>query len=213
MVVMVKMLKALSLVSNSKACEELRSVAGWRFLALLFLERQTGADRHDKTEDHDRRRNPRHGPAEGNVIVIRSEPAIANAPDFPRDQKQRADTIVAEHFTGIGAWSIVRSSWWHGTVGLEHHRGTHHVHQGPVLSVFSLGRVHLGNLLHRHLHQLILRLQPIIHFIAILPAALNIKFVGARRNLGLCWLCNAHADKYEKLKTGLQARTYCRNHR
>ena len=109
-----KMLKALSLASNSKAWEELRSVIARRFLALLFLQRQAGADCHHKTKDQDRRRNPRHRPAEGNVIVVRSEPAIANAPDFPRDQEHRADTIIAEHFIGIGAWPIVRSSWWHG---------------------------------------------------------------------------------------------------
>ena len=71
--------------------------------------------------------------------------------------------------------------------------------------VFGLGRVQFRNLIHRQLRQFILRLHPIIHGIAVEPAALDVQFVRAGRNLVMGWSCNAHADESDHAEIIMQA--------
>jgi len=73
-----------------------------------------------------------------------------------------------------------------------------------MLLVLGFGRIQFGNLRHRQLRQLIFGLQPIVPVIALFPAVLDVKFVGARGDLRMRWMCYAHADEYAKFPTGMQ---------
>lgn len=75
-------------------------------VAALAAEGAGGAGGHDDTEGEDGRADPGEEAGEADVFVIRVEPAVADAPDFPNEEEDGGGSVFAANFLSGRARSL-----------------------------------------------------------------------------------------------------------